>query len=66
MNQPSVIRLNLLRACYALMFVGLGITVWPQVLFVAADLPLLTGTTNALLVSLGLIASSRSRRTTPR
>lgn len=54
MNQPSVIRLNLLRACYALMFVGLGITVWPQVLFGAADLPLMAGATNALLAALGL------------
>jgi hypothetical protein len=54
MNQPSVIRLNLLRACYALMFVGLGITVWPQVLIGAADQPLMTGATNALLAGLGL------------
>ena len=54
MNQPSVIRLNLLRACYALMFVGLGITVWPQVLIGAADQPLMTGAVNALLAALGL------------
>lgn len=54
MNQPSVIRLNLLRACYALMFVGLGITIWPQVLVGAADQPLMTGAVNALLAALGL------------
>lgn len=54
MNQPSVIRLNLLRACYALMFVGLGITIWPQVVTGAADLPLMTGAVNALLAALGL------------
>ncbi|MCP8883666.1 hypothetical protein NIM87_09170 [Devosia sp. XJ19-1] len=54
MTQPSVIRLNLLRTCYALMFVGLGITVWPQVLVGAADQPLMTGAVNALLAGLGL------------
>lgn len=54
MNQPSVIRLNLLRACYALMFVGLGITIWPQVLVGAAGQPLMTGAVNALLAALGL------------
>ena len=54
MNQPSVIRLNLLRACYALMFVGLGVTVWPQVLIGGADQPLMVGAVNALLAALGL------------
>ncbi len=54
MNQPSVIRLNLLRACYALMFVGLGIVILPQALFGAADLPIQTGATNAILAALGL------------
>jgi hypothetical protein len=54
MNQPSVLRLNLLRACYALMIVGLGIVIWPQVLMGAADQPLMTGAVNALLAALGL------------
>jgi hypothetical protein len=53
MKQPSVLRLNLLRACYALMFFGLGLTVWPQV-FGAAQQPIMTGAVNALLAALGL------------
>lgn len=55
MNQPSTIRRNLLRACYLLMFVGLALVVWPRILVGAADLPLMTGATNALLGALGLL-----------
>ncbi len=55
MNEPSTLRLNLLRACYLLMFVGLALVVWPQILFGAAELPLMTGAANALLGALGLL-----------
>jgi hypothetical protein len=55
MKHPSTIRLNLLRACYLLMFVGLALVVWPRILADAAELPLMTGVTNALLGALGLL-----------
>lgn len=55
MNELSTLRLNLLRACYLLMFVGLALVVWPQILFGAAELPLMTGAAHALLGALGLL-----------
>lgn len=54
---PAVtpLRLNLLRACYLLMVVGLGLTIWPDILNGAAARPLMTGTTNALLGGMQLL-----------
>ena len=51
----SPLRLNLLRACYLLMVVGLGITIWPGIIFGAAAQPLTTGFLNAMLGGLSLL-----------
>lgn len=55
MNNVSPLRLNLLRACYLLMVVGLGLTIWPAILNGASALPLMTGAVNALLGGMGLV-----------
>ena len=52
----SPLRLNLLRACYLLMVVGLGITIWPGIIFGAAAQPLTTGFLNAMLGGLALVS----------
>jgi hypothetical protein len=56
MPDVSPLRLNLLRACYALLVLGLGITIWPAIVVGAADLPLMTGAVNALLGALGVLS----------
>lgn len=52
----SPLRLNLLRACYLLLVAGLAATIWPAIIFGAADLPLMTGAVNALLGALSLVS----------
>lgn len=56
MPEVSPLRLNLLRACYLLMVVGLGITIWPGIIVGAAELPLTTGFLNAMLGGLCLVS----------
>ena len=55
MNEVSVIRLNLLRACYLLLVVGTALVFMPQ-LPGAAALPLMDGAVYAMLSALGLLS----------
>lgn len=52
----SARRIKLLRACYLLLFVGLVVVVWPQILTKATELPFDKGITNSLLGSVALLA----------
>lgn len=49
-------RLNLLRAGYLLLIVGLGLTVWPQILDPASDWSLGRSVTVAMLGAVSLLA----------
>jgi hypothetical protein len=55
MNEVSVLRLNLLRACYLLLAAGTAVTFMSQ-LPVAAALPLMEGAVCSLLSALGLLS----------
>lgn len=50
------LRLNLLRACYLLLVLGLSLNFWPLVLSGAAALPLTEGVVNAILSTVGVLA----------
>ncbi|WP_017584341.1 hypothetical protein [Nocardiopsis valliformis] len=50
------LRRNLLRACYLLLVVGLGLTAWPRLLTSGLDRPLLDGAFDAVLCALQLLA----------
>lgn len=52
----SVVRRNLLRACFALMAVGLGFTAWPRLLTAVPDRPLMDGVVDAVLCAMQLLA----------
>ncbi|TGN65366.1 hypothetical protein EXE59_16405 [Nocardioides eburneiflavus] len=54
-NELSLARINLMRAGYAFMAVGLALVKWPQ-LPEARTLPLFEGTTLALLTAMSLLA----------
>lgn len=56
MNDFSLLRLYLLRACYLLMAVGIAVNFWPQVLNGAAERPMLEGAVNALIGTIGLLS----------
>ena len=55
MNEVSILRLNLLRACYLLLVVGTAFAFMSQ-LPAAAGLPLMDGAVYALLSALGLLS----------
>jgi hypothetical protein len=52
----SVSRLNLLRAGYALLAVGLGLTIWPEILDTTRMPELQRGVVVSLLGAIGLVA----------
>jgi hypothetical protein len=56
MIRLSPLRIALLRGCYLLMFVGLGLTVWPGILTVGREWALARGVVNAMLAAMGLLA----------
>ncbi len=56
MNDLSVFRLNLLRAGYLLLVVGLGMTMWPQLVTKGPALELMQGVVLSMLCSLGLLS----------
>lgn len=56
MTDISRLRLNLLRACYLLLVLGLSLNFWPLVLSGAAARPLTEGVVNAILSAVGLLA----------
>src|SRR5258708_39203849 len=55
MNEVSIFRLNLLRAVYLLIVVGLGVQVWPEVLQ-HAKLSLMDGGVDSVLAAVSLMA----------
>ena len=56
MNGLSLSRLNLLRAGYLLLAVGLGLTVWPSILNAAKSWELMHGVVACMLGAMGLLA----------
>jgi hypothetical protein len=52
----TVLRRNLLRACFLLLVVGLGLTAWPRFLSGGADVPLMNGVVDAMLCGMQLLA----------
>lgn len=57
MNDVSVFRLNLLRAMYLLVVIGLGLVVWPGVLFGSQSWGLNQGVINCMLVAFSLLCA---------
>ncbi len=56
MIRLSPLRITLLRGCYLLMFVGLGLVIWPGILDTGREWELARGLVNAMLAALGLLA----------
>lgn len=56
MTAVSTFRLNLLRATYLLIAVGLGVMIWPGVLNAPADLEHMRGVARALFAGISLLA----------
>ncbi|MDE2112423.1 MAG: hypothetical protein KGJ79_14865 [Alphaproteobacteria bacterium] len=56
MTTPSPMRLNLLRAGYLLLVVGLGLTVWPSILDMGKSWELMHGVVVAMLGAMSLLA----------
>ncbi|AVR95533.1 hypothetical protein [Pseudoduganella armeniaca] len=54
MNDVSLFRMNLLRAVYLLIGVGLAVNVWPQL--AGAPVELMQGVVNCMLAVVGLLA----------
>lgn len=54
--EVSLLRLSILRAFYAFVFLGLAVVVWPGILAPAPDLPMSASVVNALLGGVGLLA----------
>lgn len=52
----SLFRLTLLRIMYLFIFLGLAITVWPEVIFVSGVMPNADTVISAILVSFSLMA----------
>lgn len=57
MNEVSVFRLNLLRAMYLLVVVGLGLVVWPGVILKSQSWGLNQGVINCMLVAFSLLCA---------
>jgi hypothetical protein len=55
-RSPTPLRRNLLRACYLLLVVGLGLTAWPRLVLGGADRPLMDGVVDAMLCGMQLLA----------
>lgn len=53
----SLLRLNMLRSLYLLLFVGLGLTVWPYVFHHSEAAVALSGVRLSLMAGLGLTAA---------
>lgn len=56
MQELSAFRLNLLRAMYLLIAVGMGIQIWPLILNPPANLEHMRGVVRALMGALSLVA----------
>lgn len=57
MNDVSVFRLNLLRAMYLLVVVGLGLVIWPGVILKSQSWGLNQGIINCMLVAFSLLCA---------
>lgn len=57
MNDVSVLRLNLLRAMYLLVVVGLSLVVWPGVILKSQTWTLNQGVINCMLVAFSLLCA---------
>ena len=56
MNSVSILRLNLLRVFYAVLFFGLGTFIWPEVVHHTNSFALAYGVRFSLLAGMGLLA----------
>jgi len=56
MTQVSLLRLYALRAAYLLLVVGLGLTIWPNILNPDKAWPLMFGVVQCMLGALSLLA----------
>lgn len=56
MTDLSPFRLNLLRAMYLLLVVGLAATIWPGVIAHPQDWPLMNGVVSCMLAALSLLS----------
>lgn len=57
MTEVSTFRLSLLRAMYALMAIGLALTMWPRILDHRPEWPLMDGVVASMLGAIGLLAA---------
>ncbi len=57
MHELSIFRLNLLRATYLLILVGLAIQIWPLLIAPPLDLPLMKGVVRSVLATVSLLAA---------
>lgn len=56
MNEMSLVRIYLLRACYLLLFVGLSLQHWPKLFGEMAGMPMMDGVVVAFLSAIALLA----------
>ncbi|HYE52855.1 MAG TPA: hypothetical protein VEB20_24880 [Azospirillaceae bacterium] len=56
MTEVSIVRLNVLRAAYLLVGLGLAVTIWPRLLSHGPDWPLMNSVVAALLGGVSVLA----------
>lgn len=56
MTSPSLLRLNLLRACYLLLLVGLSIQMVPDLFGPVVTMPMMDGVVTAMLSALAVLS----------
>nr|WP_295370489.1 hypothetical protein [uncultured Sphingosinicella sp.] len=56
MTEVSLVRLYVLRAMYLLIVVGLGLTIWPNLIGQPEDWPLMNSVVSSLLAGLSVLA----------
>ena len=56
MTEISVLRLNLLRAAYAFVAVGIALVVWPSILSHPGNWPLMSGVVSCMMAGVSVLA----------
>lgn len=57
MTEVSLLRLNLLRAAYAFVAVGIALVVWPSLLSHRSDWPLMNGVVAGMMAGVSVLAA---------
>lgn len=56
MTELSLLRLNLLRAAYLFVSVGIGLVIWPSILSHPANWPLMNGVVSCMMAGVSVLA----------